>query len=673
MPGISPMGQAGSIDVKGLVHKLLRADGGPQLERLDRQEAKVQTDISALGAFRSSLSDIQQTLGSLRKADDLRQMNATSSDKHKIEVSASPKAQAGSYEVEVHQLAQAQRLTSQVFHDDLTSVGRGSLTFEFGNIDSHTGKFLPNPKAHVKTLHITNDNDSLRGIKNAVNEAGFGVRASLINDGNGVRLVFSSKGTGKINGLRIVVHDDDGNNLDKRGLSRLSFDPTKPHHQGMNMIESAKAQDAIVNIDGITVTSPSNHIDKAIDGLMMTIKDKTGDTPVKLTTSFDVEGVSQSIKHFVKKYNEMIKNVQKIAGYDAKTKVAGPLSGDAAVRGIVDQIQRILGTSFSGINKDYNSLASIGITTENDGTLTVNDSKLRKAISTHILQVSKLFARTGSTTDSLIHYVKAGDNAKMGAYKIYIGHTATEGHYIGTEPSKTMDFEMRKGHNTLSVSVDGTATGEIKVPAGIYHNGQEMAEALQHAINSDPALQHGNARVKVNYIADQFVISSVLKGSKSHIDVLSSASDIRALGIDPAKGLAGEDVQGMIGTSPSTGNGQELTGHGNADGIVVKVLGGSIGARGQVMYSRGIAEQLGSVLDNYLGSNGLLANRDKGYQDRIKDINHQRRSVDRRLAEEKKRLTKKFSDLDETIGKMHSTSRYLAQQLAHLPGPRKAP
>lgn len=671
MPGINPMGKAGSIDVQGLVNKLLKADGGPPLERLDKQEAKVQSDISALGSFRSSLSDFQQTLGKLRKPDDLRQMNATSSDKDKIEVTASPKAQEGSYKVDVEQLAQAQRLTSQVFHDDLAPIGKGSMTFQFGRIDPHSGKFVPNPKTPVKTIHITDGNNSLRGIRNAVNEAGFGVRASLINDGKGTRLVFSSNGTGEINGLRVVVNDDDGNNLDKQGLSRLSYDPTKPGHRGVNMIESTKAQDAIVDIDGIKVTSPSNHINKAIDGVMMTIKGTTGNTPVKLTTSFDVAGVTKAIETFVKKYNAMIDNVQKIAGYDAKTKVAGPLSGDAAVRGIVEQIQRTLGMSFGGINRDYNSLASIGITTQNDGTLLVDNSKLRKAVSTDMLQVSKLFARAGSTTDSLIRYVKASDDAKMGAYDIYIGQTATEGHYIGTEPAKTMDFQIRKGDNTLSMKVDGITTGDIKVPVGTYQDGRELADALQRAINSDKALQHGNASVKVNYLANQFVISSNRKGSNSHVDVISSASDIRALGIDPAKGLAGENVEGTIGNMPATGDGQKLTGRGKAHGIVIDVLGGRTGARGKVMYSRGVAEQLGGILDNFLGSNGLLANRNKGYQDRIKDIDHQRASLNRRLGEEQKRLTKKFSDLDETIGKMHSTSKYLAQQLAHLPGASK--
>ena len=672
MPGISPTGNGGSnIDVQGLVSKLVKAEGGPTEGRLDKQEAKIQADISALGSFRSALSDFQHSLGTLRKPDDLRKMSATSSDKDKIEISANPDAQEGSYQVDVEQLAQAQRLTSQIFESDLKPIGTGSLTFQFGRIDPHTGKFVPNPKASVKTIQITDKNNSLRGIKGAINEADLGARASLINGSKGTRLVLSAAGTGEINAMRIVVRDEDGNNLDRTGLSRLSYDPTQATRQGVNMLESAKAQDAVIRVDGIEISNATNNFDKAIDGVNIKVKASTGDQPVTLSTSFDVAAVKTAVGDFVKTYNAMINNVQSIAGYDPKTKIAGPLAGDAAVRGIVDQIRRSIGTSFSGINPDYNSLASIGITTQNDGTLSLDNSKLQKAIDDDMLQVSKLFARTGSTTDSLIRYVKASDDAHMGVYDVNITHLATQGHYIGAEPLFARNFRIVDGKNQLTMKVDGATSGDIKVAAGEYSSGQEVAEALQRAINDDEAFKHNNVSVKVNYIADQFVISSKRKGSASRVDVVASGASIRDLGIDPAQGLAGEDVRGTIGGQPATGNGQKLTGRGNAKGIEIEVLGGKTGERGQVAYSRGVAEQLGGLLDNYLGNNGLLDSRNKGYQHHIEDITHQREELSRRLSVSKKRLTKQFSDLDETIGKMHSTSNYLKNQLAQLPGATK--
>ena len=672
MQGISPTGNGGSnIDVQGLVSKLIKAEGGPTQNRLDQQESKIQADISALGTFRGALSDFQTTLGKLRNPDDLRKMTATSSDKDKIEISASTSAQEGSYNVEALQLAQSQRLTSEAFASDLEPIGKGSLTFQFGRTDPATGKFTPNPKASVKNIQITNENNSLRGIKGAINEGDFGVRASLVNDGKGTRLVFNAEGTGEINAMRIVVHDDDSTNMDQNGLSRLAYDPTQANHQATNMLESAKAQDAILRIDGIEITSPTNNFDKAIDGVSIKIKDTTGNQPVKLTTTFDEAGVTAAIGDFVKTYNAMINNVQTVAGYDPKTKTAGPLAGDAAVRGIVEQIRRSIGISFNGINDNYTSLASIGIETQNDGTLTIDNGKLQKAVADDMLQVTKLFARAGSATDPLIRYVKAGDDAHMGSYDVNITQLATQGHYIGTEPMFAGNFSIDEGGNKLTVKIDGVTSGEIKVPPGDYASGMAMAEVLQRAINNDEALKHAGISVGVKYIADQFVISSKRQGSASRVDVLTSGANIRALGIDPAQGLAGEDVHGTIGGQPANGNGQTLTGRGDASGIEIQILGGTTGARGRVSYSRGVAEQLGGVLDTYLSNNGLLDSRNKGYQHRIEDITHQREQLSRRLAVSKERLMKKFSDLDETIGRMHATSDSLKNQLANLPGASK--
>ena len=669
MQGISPTGNgSSSIDVKGLVDKLVKAEGAPTLKRLDQQEAKIQSNISALGAFRGAVADFQGSLGKLRSADDMHRIAATTSDSDKIEISADTSAQEGSYNVEALQLAQAQRLTSGAFESDLVPIGKGNLTFQFGRVDPDTGKFMPNPKAAVRNIQITDDNNSLRGIKGAVNEGNFGVRASLINDGNGTRLVFNAEGTGEINAMRIVVHDEDGNNLDQNGLSRLSYDATQANQQGMNMVESAKAQDAVLRVDGIEIANPTNNFDKAIDGVIIKVKATTGNQPVKLSTSFDVEGVTASIGDFVKTYNAMMANVQKIAGYDPKTKTAGPLAGDASVRGIVDQIRRTIGTSFNGINADYTSLASIGIKTQNDGTLTLDNAKLQKAITSDIEQVSKLFARAGSATDPLIRYVKASDDAQMGAYDVNITQLATHGHYIGAEPLLGRDFQIEDGQNQLTLKVDGISSGELKLAAADYRSGQELAEVLQRTINNDETFKRNSISVSVNYIADQFVINSKRLGSASRVDVVSSGASIRALGIDPAQGLAGEDVHGTIGGQPATGNGQSLTGRGKAAGIVIDVLGGKTGVRGQVSYSRGVAEQLGDVLDNYLGNNGLLDSRNKGYQSRIEDITHQRDQLSRRLAVSEQRLIKKYSDLDATLGRMHETSNYLSNQLANLPG-----
>lgn len=673
MQGITPTGSKGSnLDVEALVDKLVKAEGAPTQNRLDRQEGEIQTHISALGIFRGALADFQDAVSGLRDAQDLRKVTATSSDEDKVAILAGRDAPDGVFQVEVQQLAQAQRLTTQAFASDLEPLGRGNLSFQFGKIDPQSGRFVPNEKARVSNIQITDDNNSLRGIQDAVNRADAGVRASLINDGQGHRLVFSAAQTGAINAMRIVVSDDDGNNLDRNGLSRFSHDPTQGNGAGMNLIETAMAQDAQVLLDGIEIRSPGNELKDAITGVTLDLKSTTEGQAVTLTTAFDVQGVSEAINNFVTAYNAMVETVNTVAGYDPETGEAGPLAGDAAVRGIAEQLRRTVGASYNAVNAEFGSLASIGIETQRNGTLSIDSSKVSGAVEQDLLQVAKLFARAGATSDPLIRYLQASEDAQMGAYEINISRHATQGRYIGADAGRNDNFRINADENSLTLRVDGVTSGQVRIAPGRYQGGSEMAEALQRAINNDEVFKREGVQIGVEYMLGQFVLTSARYGSSSRVDVLAAEDSLRDLGIDPAAGLAGENVQGSIGGQPAIGNGKILTGRGPASGIEIEVLGGKTGLRGEVTFSRGVAEQLSGMFAGFLGEQGMLTSRNKGYNNRIEDINRQREQLGRRLAVSEKRLMTQFSNLDAMMGKMNQTSAFLTNQLANLPGARSA-
>ncbi|MGD8926760.1 MAG: flagellar filament capping protein FliD [Thioalkalispiraceae bacterium] len=671
MQGIKATGLGGgsSLDVEGLVDKLVTAEGAPVQNRLDRQEAEVQTNISALGTFRGALADFQDSIGSLRHPEDFSKVAASSSDEEKVAITASNEAQSGNYSIQVLQLAQSQRLTSAAFKSDIDPVGAGNLSFQFGRLNPDNGQFIVNEKAPVKNIQITDENNSLRGVVQSINDADFGVHASLINDGNGYRVTLSTEATGEINGLRVVVNDQDSTDGDTRGLSRLSYDPANP--TAMNLIETGKAADSVVLLDGIQIASPSNSIDEAITGVSLKLNGLTGETPVQLSTQLDKAGIKESIANFVGVYNEMMATIQTISGYDPETGKGGPLSGDSSVRGIAEQIRRVMGASYNGVNEDFGSLASIGIDTNRDGSLEINDSKLDSAIEENLDQVTKLFARAGSTTDSLLRFVSADKDAAMGSHEVVITQLASQGQYIGADIGQANDLSVNAGENKLVVRVDGVTSGTIKLAAGRYDSGEALAEELQRQINKDTVLKREGASVSVEYILGQFVIESNSKGSRSRLDVLSAEDSIRDLGIDPAEGISGQDVAGRIGRLPAEGHGDMLKGAGEAKGINIEVLGGKTGKRGTVSFSTGVAEQLSSNLNLYIGNEGLLQSRSNGLNRQIEDINQQRERLGRRLAVSEERLLKKYNNLDATLGRMRSTSEYLSNQLAALPGAQK--
>ncbi len=662
MASVGPAGGNASsgLDVQGLVGKLVSADRAPMDARLTRQEVQVQANISALGTFRASLAEFQNSLKGLRDTADLHKMTIKSSNDDAVEVIASKEAQPGSYQLEVRQLARAQRLVSAVFSSDLDPVGTGKLTFQFGKLNPQTSNFDINGKSIPQVIEISDSNNSLRGIKETINKSDFGVRASIVNDGSGYRLVLTSALTGTANQMRILV-DDAANGQSGSDLALLSYDVLGSR----NLEETAAADDAVISLDGIEVSSPTNQIDNAITGLTLKLKNTTNNEPVHVSTSFDQSAVLDAVHGFVKSYNDLNTTMQSIAGVDQKTKQAGPLAGDPTVRGIVEQLRRVIGGSFGGINKEYVSLASIGIDSQRNGTLSIDESKLQNAVAGNFTEIAQLFARSGSASDPLVKFVDAKEATAMGAYGLRITQLPKHGYYIGAENGGLTNTAITDADNKLVVKVDGTTSAPIALTPGVYTTGNELAATLARQINSDAAIKRAGSSVTVRVIADQLVIESARLGSASRLEIVSADPGIKSLGLDPAVGIEGADIEGTLGNQPASGSGNRLIGEQLAAGLKVELLGGKVGDRGEVVFSRGVAEQLNGLLDDFLGAQGIIGTRSKGYDARIHDIGQQRDQMDRRLATTEQRLLKQYSSLDALLGKMRDTSTYLS---THLPG-----
>ena len=112
---------------------------------------------------------------------------------------------------------------------------------------------------------------------------------------------------------------------------------------------------------------------------------------MSLTVAEDTNGLKDKVTAFVKAYNTLYSSFTKLRSYDAGTQTAGPLLGDALLRGIESQIGLDLSNPVSGVTGDYKTLASLGITRQTDGTLAIDNTKLDKALNADRTSVSKVF------------------------------------------------------------------------------------------------------------------------------------------------------------------------------------------------------------------------------------------------------------------------------------------
>lgn len=371
MAVLSSPGIGSGLDVNGLVTQLVAAERTPQQQRIERRDARFGAQISALATLKGALSALQGSLAPLGSQSDFRANRATSSDTERFTATASASASPGSYGIEVVRLATAYKIASAPFVSGASSVvGTGTLTLTVG-----TESF---------DVVVDDTSSTLAGVRDAINGAAdnTGVRATLIATDGGSRLILTSSDMGAAKAIRVTQSGGDG------GLAQLVYDPPNPS----GLTELQAAQDALVRIDGFDRSSASNTVEGAIDGVALTLLEAAPGTVLEVDVEADVTLVTERVKKFVTDCNALTSAISMLRRFDPATREAGPLLGDAMLRGIESTLRTTISSEVAA--EPYTSLASLGITTKSDGTLQLDQAKLTAALAADFDAVSRVFSST---------------------------------------------------------------------------------------------------------------------------------------------------------------------------------------------------------------------------------------------------------------------------------------
>lgn len=382
MASIVSTGIGSGLDIAGIVQQLVAAEGQPVESRLGQQEARVQSKLSAFGSLTSALSEFGDTLDIMRDLSSFLTRKAVSANESVFGAVADGDALPASYDVEVVQIAQAQKLTSGAFADADTAIGTGTLDITVG-----TATF---------SLEITDENNTLSGIRDAINSAtdNAGVAASIVNADAGSFLILSGTKTGLANTITVNQSGGDG------GLAALEYDPGA----GLNALtETIAASDSLVRIDGFDVAGSSNSVVGAVQGVTIDLLAADAGTSYSLTIVNDEAAARETVTKFVDTYNGLVSLLDDLTSYNPELEQAGPLLGDATVRGVRDQIRRELSSAVRDLDAGFSTLTEIGVELQLDGTLQVDDTRLSQALGDDFAKFGQLFA----TTDG--YAVRLGD------------------------------------------------------------------------------------------------------------------------------------------------------------------------------------------------------------------------------------------------------------------------
>ncbi|WP_417499902.1 flagellar filament capping protein FliD [Methylophaga sp.] len=399
MATISSLGVGTGLDLESIVTGLMDLERQP-LDRLESKQSIINAQISAYGSFKSKLDSFQTAMASLASASSFKVFQANSQDEDLFTATSTSSASAGSYNIDVTQVASRDKLASSAFTDYNSIVGEGTLSISVGS----------------ESFDVTIDsgNSSLAGIRTAINNASdnTGVTASIITDDSGARLVLTSNETGTENAISVSVSDSDGNNTDTSGLSAFVY--SSGGTENLSSISTAK--DAIVNIDGFTTTSSSNSIANAIDGVTLNVKD-VGSSTLDITRND--EAILESVNEFASAYNALMTEI--------KSQRSGQLEADSTLLTIERQVRDVFNSGASITGSSFSYLVEAGISFDKNGVMTVDEDKVNEVLSSDFNSFANLFSAEGEgfanrlesladtwlQTDGLIDSREEGLNSRL--------------------------------------------------------------------------------------------------------------------------------------------------------------------------------------------------------------------------------------------------------------------
>ncbi len=382
------------INVSELVSQLVAATQAPQAAVISSQTQNVTTQISAVGTLKGALSTFQQSLSAIDSPTAFNAELATSSNTAAFTATADSDAVGGTYGVSISQLAQAEQLVSKAFAGGgSATVGTGTLQLSLGGTNFD--------------VTINSSNDTVAGVAAAINAASGnpGITATVITGTDGAHLVLSSTLTGATNQINVAETDSSS------GLASLTYGSSNT----ANYTQDSAAQDAQFTISGIAYTSSSNTVTDALNGVTLQLlaptaassssgssgSGSTSAPAATLTIASDTATIAGNIGTFVTAYNTLVGALSQLSSFDPTTDTAGPMLGDALLNGIQNEIRSTLYSVVNTGSSTYNSLASVGITTNSDGTLSLNNATLQTALATDPSAVSTLFSSANGVAATL--------------------------------------------------------------------------------------------------------------------------------------------------------------------------------------------------------------------------------------------------------------------------------
>jgi flagellar hook-associated protein 2 len=647
-----------AIDVESIVQNLMYIEQAP-IRRMESETTTLQSKVSAFQSLNSKLSTLEDTVKTILYGSGTVPLEApysfserlsgsifstckvSSSDEAAISAVTTDVSATGGYTISVSNLAMAQSSASVNF-DDIASVETGT-----GTITITTGSGDP------VNITIDDSNNTLSGIRNAINAANAGVTATIINDGSAspYRLLITADDAGTANAFAIADNLSGG--------------------QALGIVEMQAAEDAQLVVNGVAITKSTNTVSDVIDGVTLTLKQETA-SDVRIDLETDTDAIVDSLKELVNAYNSVSSFINAQFKYNATTESAGVLSGDSTLRSIQSNLQNQILQSVQNQYTNFGVTSQIGLSFNRDGGLELDETKFRDALAENFTDVAALLLGNGTpsggatVTDSRVSYTGKTAATQAGTYDIEITSLAEQAVVTGIQTITTLAND-----ETLTIT-SGASSTIVNLLAG-----DDLAAVLSK-INA-ALTSEGMDVTAEDDGSGQIQISTDHYGSSYDISVVSdrdTSAGTTGFGTTPVTD-SGADIEGTIGGNSAVGSGLTLTGTAGQpeEGLSLTISQTTTGSYGSVTLASesegeegsSILLNLYSVLDGITDPlSGPIHNATDGLNRNIRMIEDRIEAYQTLLDTREALLYAQYQKADEALRLMNVTMSSLSSQIGSL-------
>lgn len=404
-------GLVSGLDTTSLIDGLVSAEKTPATA-LGTAQTQMTTRKTTIASLVTRLSALSTTVSGMDTSAELRAVKGSSSDASRVELAVSNAAAAGQHQISVTQLASAQTSRSKGFTSDTAGIaGAGTISIKVGS------------DAPVDVTWTASS--SLTDIAAGINSMTRSASASVLFDGTNYRLIVNGGSTGAANAVTFT----DNSNL-------LSMETVVP------------AQDAIVTLDTMTISRPTNTLADVLPGVTMTLRSATptGQSATTLSVTNDDDGLKTKLQSLIDNYNAVSSFVQGQLTYSGVKKGQDTLFGDSGVQALQRTLSQIVGASYSD-GTTTSTLKDLGISVDRTGQLSLDATKLKTATAadSKILERVLFGAGTDGFAGALKTMVKAQTNSVDGVFTLETNSLTSRIKAYGDKITRINDSADRLG------------------------------------------------------------------------------------------------------------------------------------------------------------------------------------------------------------------------------------